>query len=205
MSPELGIQLADIGLKTIDGLGNIWADKFNREKKAKEMREVNELREAYAERVNGPGSGGGTAAGHLGEVDYLNYFMPAIQSVATTGYYQLANHIGNKAYEAYLKKKKPAHEKDAIQRPVSNGDVETEDLNKTIADSPDIDAGILASNDHQSWFQTMGMYPTASPVGKTSQNFYIAGTDPMLKIFGIDVDNGISLMKKGTKLIPRQK
>jgi len=68
----------DIGLKTIDGLGNMWADKINRKEKAEKLKEINDLREAYAERINGPGSGGGTAAGHLGEVDYLNYFIPAL-------------------------------------------------------------------------------------------------------------------------------
>ena len=147
MSPELGMQLADMGLKTIDGLGNMWADKYYREKKKKELREMNELREAYAERINGPGSGGGTASGHLGEVNYLNYFMPAIQSAAATGYYQLADHIGYKAYEAYLENRHPAGEESLIKRPEPSGDAKAEDLAQTVASTPQLDGSMIASND----------------------------------------------------------
>lgn len=205
MSPELGMQLADIGLKAIDGLGNMWADKYHREKKKKELREINELREAYAERINGPGSGGGTASGHLGEVNYLNYFMPAIQSVATTGYYQLANHVGNKAYEAYLKNRHPAEEESLVERPEPSGDAKTEDLAQTVANA---NVGIIASNDQQGLFQTLGMSQTTNPVGMTSQTSYLAGLDPKtLKLFGQTVFAGdnLNLLRKGAKLIPRQK
>lgn len=203
MSPELGMQLMDIGLKTIDGLGNMWADKINRKEKAEKLKEINDLREAYAERINGPGSGGGTAAGHLGEVDYLNYFIPALQSAATTGYYQLANHVGNKAYENYLKNRQPVSEED--KPPVPTGDAKPEDLGQTIADTPEVK---VVPNDNQGWFQALGMYPTSSPVGKTSQTSYVAGMDPeLMKLFGKKFLNSdeIPQVKKGMKLIPKQK
>jgi hypothetical protein len=55
------------------------------------------------------------------------------------------------------------------------------------------------------------MYPTTSPVGKTSQVTYNAGMDPeIMKLFGQIMLNGdrksdLTLLKKGSKLISRQK
>ena len=171
MSPELGMQLSDIGLKTIDGLGNMWADKYYREKKKKELREMNELREAYAERINGPGSGGGTASGHLGEVDYLNYFMPAIQSAAATGYYQLANHVGNKAYEAYLKSRQPAGEESLVKRPEPSGDATTGSLTNTPV--------AAAGKGNPSVKNNLGMDNTGNPVGMAFPGNLIMGSEGM--------------------------
>lgn len=223
MSPELGMQLADVGLKTIDGIGNLWADKINEKKRLEDLREQNELMEAYAERINGPGSGGGTASGHAKEFNYLDYFGPAISSLAATAYYQASTNIGDAIAKKVQQKK--TGEADKIGRPSPSLDAKAEPLDNTISSNIDPNlAGNIASNDQQGWFQALGMYPTTSPVGKTSQVTYNAGMDPeIMKLFGKIMLNGggeaalgtlgsgaggaaaLALLKKGSKLIPRQK
>ena len=211
MSPELGMQLADAGFKTIDGIGNLWADKINEKKRLEDLREQNELREAYAERDGlGPGSGGGTASGRAKKFNYLDYFGPAILSLATTAYYQASTNIGDAIAKKVQQKK--AGEADKIKRPSPSLDTEAEPLDDTISSNVDSNlAGNIASNDQQGWFQALGMYPTTSPVGKTSQVTYNAGMDPeIMKLFGKIVlngggEDGLTFSKKGSKLIPRQK
>ena len=210
MSPELGMQLADVGFKTIDGIGNLWADKVNEKKRLKDLREQNELTEAYAERINGPGSGGGTASGHAKEFNYLDYFGPAISSLAATAYYQASTNIGDAIAKKVQQKK--AGEADNVEISSTSLDTKAEPLENTISSNTDPNlAGNVAANGQQGWFQALGMYPTTSPVGKTSQVTYNAGMDPeIMKLFGKTMLNGggeaaLALLKKGSKLIPRQK
>lgn len=196
MNTEAWMQLGKIGFNAIDGLGNWAADKLNEKKIKEDLQEQRELEESYRERILGPGQGGGFS-GHLASRDEskLKYFMPAIQSAAEFGYYQLADLLNNKA-----KKKKPASDPDN-NNPNDTSDAGTEPINEE---------PVQAQGTQSTPTTNLGSTPTWHPVGMTSNPSFGGIVEDFQSNFGqkplgtLIQQYGVSA-KKGAKLIPRQK
>lgn len=211
MDAAAGMYLAQMGLQTIDGLGNMWADKVTRKKRAEELEEQRQLEESYRERLLGPGQGGGFST-HLGKVNYLDYFMPAIQSAVMFGATSAADAIQGWSEK---RKQKKAEKLAGTDQPVENNvpseptspENPSESLEQIMADvrnlnikmpsqssSDPFNAGISQEPKIAKLYPTTGITMTQEPVGLTSNIGYQFGmtTTPL--------GGGFQYGRKGLKI-----
>lgn len=204
MNAAAGMQLAQIGLQAVDGLGNMWADKITRKKRAEELEEQRQLEESYRERILGPGQGGGFST-HLGKVNYLDYFMPAIQSAVMFGATSAADAIQGWSEK---RKQKKAEKLAGTNQPAETNVPEassTESINDTMdkirnfsiempPSSSLYNPGISQEPKTAKLYPTTGITMTQEPVGLTSNIGYQFGmtTTPL--------GGGFQYGRKGLKI-----
>lgn len=218
MSEQSAMQLGDFVMQTIDGAGNLWADKVNEKERLKNIRRANAQRAAETERFSGEGSAGGTEAGHGKEFNYFSYFQPAIQSLVTQAYYQAAIKGGEKL-KKWWDERHTANESSHSEIPENQVDIQAGDLVDDITNQSLVlgNEGYQSAGNPRIMTQRTGSTNTSSPTGRTSQSNYSLNNDQfLLNAFGQQVlpllmgseaggAAALALLKKGSKLIPRQK